>query len=509
MRLVVFLSVFLLSSCAGREIGTGTDTKSSSLAAAEAVLLLLEPSSVPPSEPPLARFTLEDSGKATRKNKYQRKGQPSSSRDARALALTQILRDRRSVSYKRDGRLVVGLLLPQTRFPALAKSMEQAARLALAQEDRFSRVKLMVRDSGEQPLRAQRSAAQLLSAKADILIGPVFSAQSLPVAAAADRARKPLLTFSNDEKVKGKFVYRFGLSVREQTAVALNDGLRRPPQAFYKEENKRHKGIDARWGTRVAVLVPQNGYGRLVVQESNAYLRSRGLAPERVDFLDNTLDYETLDGQIRNIADFDYRMLALARYRKHRRRVRAQLPQGSATTKEIDIELKKLEKQDTYGPPPFDILLLPEARREALQVVSSYLALYDIDAYRVGIYGLAPWGQMRNLSQEPQLRGSRFVFLKREGLENFEKNLRNYTGSKTAVHTLTALAFDATYTAATLGAQKGYVSREDLERPKGFSAAAGRFRLRADGEVQRIYEVREITRRGDKSLPSSQKNFLP
>ena len=347
----------------------------------------------------IARFTLEDSGKATRKNKYQRKGQPSSSRDARALALTQILRDRRSVSYKRDGRLVVGLLLPQTRFPALAKSMEQAARLALAQEDRFSRVKLMVRDSGEQPLRAQRSAAQLLSAKADILIGPVFSAQSLPVAAAADRARKPLLTFSNDEKVKGKFVYRFGLSVREQTAVALNDGLRRPPQAFYKEENKRHKGIDARWGTRVAVLVPQNGYGRLVVQESNAYLRSRGLAPERVDFLDNTLDYETLDGQIRNIADFDYRMLALARYRKYRRRARAQLPQGSATAEEIDIELKKLEKQDTYGPPPFDILLLPEARREALQVVSSYLALYDIDAYSANIYGLSTWGQMRNLWQ--------------------------------------------------------------------------------------------------------------
>ena len=511
MRLVVLLLVFLVSSCAGRGVGTSKDDKSpspQSLLPPEAVLLLLEPSPLPPSEPPLARFIAEGKDKSKR-GAGQSKGQADATRDARALALAQILRDRRKVSHKRDGRLVIGLLLPQKRFPALAKSMEQAAKLALSEEDRFSRVKLIVRDSGEQPSRARRSATQLLSQQADILIGPVFSAQSLPVAAVADRARKPLLTFSNDEKVEGKFVYRFGLSVREQTSIALQDGLRRPPQAFDKEQNKRHRGVQARWGTRVAVLVPQNGYGRLVVQASNAYLRSRGLAPDRVDFLDSTLDYETLGGQIRNIADFDYRMLALAQYKKQRRRVRAQLPQDSATGEQIDIELKKLEKQDTYGAPPFDILLLPEARQEALQVVSSYLALYDIDAYLVGIYGLASWGQMRNLSKEPQLRGSRFVFLKRTSLEDFAQRFQNYTGSQAAVHTLTVLAYDATQTAARLGAQKGYVSREDLERAKGFAAAAGRFRLRADGEVQRIYEVREITRRGDKTLASQQKNFLP
>ena len=503
MRFVVLLLVVLLSSCAGRGIGTGTDASSKLPSSTEAILLLLEPSANPPSEPPLASFMEEGKGKG------KGKGEESASRDNRALALAQILRDRRSVSYKRDGKLVVGLLLPQTRFPALAKSMEQAARLALSEEERFSRVKLLVRDSGEQPSRAQRSARQLLSQQVDILIGPVFADQSLPVAAAADRARKPLLTFSNDEKVVGKFVYRFGLSVREQTVVALKDGLERPPKAFFAEESKRHRASSARWGTRVAVLAPQNGYGRLVVQESNAYLRGRGLATERVDFLDSTLDYDTLDGQIRNIADFDYRQLALARYRKNRRRTRAQLPQDSQTAKEIDAELKKLAKQDTHGSPPFDILLLPEVRREALQVVSSYLALYDIDAYRVGIYGLAPWGQMRNLSKEPQLRGSRFVFLQRASMESFKKRFQNYTGSKTAIHTLIALAYDATQTAAILGAQKGYVSREDLERPKGFAAAAGRFRLRPDGDVQRIYEVREITRRGDESLSSSQKNFLP
>ena len=505
MRLVVLLSIFLLSSCAARETGTDRSSPSPSPLAREPVLLLLEPSSAPPSEPPLARFLDKSNDRATRGSK----GYASIAPDDRREALAQILRARKYVSYKRDGRLVVGLLLPQTRFPALAKSMEQAARLALAEEDRFARVKLVVRDSGESPGRAQRSATQLLSAQADILIGPVFAAQSLPIAAAADRARKPLLTFSNDEKVKGKFVYRFGLSIREQTAVALKDGLLRPPQAFFDEENERHRGIEARWGTRIAVLVPQNSYGRFVARESNFYLRRRGLAPERVDFLDSSLDYDTLDGQIRNIADFDYRMLALAQYRKQRRRLRAQLPQSSLTGQEIDEEMKKLEKQDTYGPPPFDILLLPEARQEALQVVSSYLALYDIDAYRVSIYGLAPWGRMRNLWQEPQLRGSRFVFLERENLEEFEKRFQNYTGSKSAVHTLTVLAYDATKTAAMLGAQKGYVSREGLEREKGFTAAAGRFRLRADGEVQRIYEIREITQRGDKTLPSTQKEFLP
>ena len=504
MRLVVLLSVFLLASCAGRDV---SERSSPQPLPKEAVLLLLEPSALPPAEPPLTRFLVEDDEDNKDIAAHQGKDK-AQTRDARALALAQILRARKSVSYKRDGKLVIGLLLPQTRFPVLAKGMEQAARLALSEEG-FSNIKLMVRDSGIQPLRAQRSANQLLSQRADILIGPVFAAQSLPVAAAADRARRPLLVFSNDEKVKGKFVYRFGLSVREQTSVALKDSLLRPPQAFHRQAAKRHKGVEARWGTRVAVLVPQNDYGRIVARESHAYLSSRGLAPERVDFLDNSLDYDTLDGQIRNIADFDYRKLALARYRKQRRRALAELPQGSTVAEEIAVELKKLEKQDTYGTPPFDILLLPEVRREKLQVVSSYLALYDIDADRIGIYGLAPWGQMRNLSQEPQLRGSRFVFLPRASLEAFKERFRSYAGNKAAFHTLTALAFDAVQTAARLGAKKGYVSRKDLERQKGFSAAAGRFRLRADGEVQRIYEVREITRRGDRSLPSSQKGFLP
>ncbi len=522
MRVGFLLStIFLLSSlivgCAGR---SGDQTLLASKLKAqqkgEGDLVMLSPNSSAPAEPPLSDFFPKGGKQASSDARGSRLGdeQLSSYAQRKAAARREILRKRKKVSYNRDGRLEIGLLLPKKRFPALASRMEQAARFALTQDSNFSSVNLLVRDSGVTASHAQRAAARLFSSGADVIIGPVFASHSHPVSVVANKSRRPMISFSNDRDVRGNFTYRFGLSVGEQTAIALADGLARPTKAFSEDvSRKRHVGSAsndwAKLGGRVAIIAMADDYGRLVVAEGNAYLRSRGLTAERVDFLDKKISYDVVDGEIRHISDYDYRQLALSKYRKRLRRKRASVEELSLAAQDIDTELKILEKQDTYGRPPFDVLLLPQSDRESLQVVSSYLALYDIDSYNVNIYGLSTWGQMGKLWREPQLQGSRYVFPARASLADFTRRFHAYVKSSPSLHILAALSYDATLTAARLGARVGFVSREALERKEGFTGAAGRFRFRPDGDVQRVYEVREITRQGDKTLARSQKNFLP
>ena len=522
MRVVFLLStVFLLSSlvfgCAGRSSDQSLlSSKLKTQQKSERDLVMLSPDLSAPSEPPLSDFFAHIGKQTFSRSDAESRGDGllSLSAQRKALALQEILRKRKKVSYKRDGRLVIGLLLPQKSFPALANRMEQAARFALKQDSNFSSVKLFVRDSGTASSQVERAAASLFSSGADIIIGPIFASQSHPASVVATRSRRPMISFSNDSEVRGDFAYRFGLSVGEQTTVALADGLSRPPKAFSENvSRKRHAGSASddwvNFGRRVAIIAMSDVYGHLVAAEGNAYLRSRGLSAERVDFLDKRLSYEVVDGEIRNIADYDYRQLALSKRRKNLRSKRAAVDELSLTAQNINKELKLLEKQDTYGAPPFDILLLPQSSRESLQVVSSYLALYDIDSYSVNIYGLSTWGQMSKLWREPQLQGSRYVFPARASLADFTQRFHSYIGSSPSLHILTALAYDATLTAARLGARAGFVTREALERKEGFVGAAGRFRFRPDGDVQRVYEIREITREGDKTLARAQKNFLP
>ena len=522
MRVVFLLStIFLLSSlvfgCAGRSGDQALlSHKGKVQHKGERDLVMLSPSLSAPSEPPLSEFLARGGkqGFSESKGSLREDGLLSRSAQHKALALQEILRKRKKVSYKRDGRLVIGLLLPKERFPALSNRMEQAARFALTRDSNFSSVDLFVRDSGVTASHAQRAAARLFSSGADIIIGPIFASQSNPASLAATKSRRPMISFSNDSDVRGDFTYRFGLSVGEQTAVALADGLARPTKAFSEDvSRKRHVGSAsddwAKFGSRVAIIAMSDAYGRLVVSEGNAYLRSRGLSAERVDFLDKNLSYDVVDGQIRHISEYDYRQLALSKYRKHLRSERASVGELSLTGQSIDEELKLLEKQDTHGPPPFHILLLPQSSRETLQVVSSYLALYDIDSYNVNIYGLSTWGQMSKLWREPQLRGSRYVFPVRANLADFTSRFHSYLGSSPPLHILAALSYDATFTAALLGARAGFVTRAALERKEGFVGAAGKFRFRPDGDVQRVYEIREITSQGDKTLARRQKDFLP
>jgi hypothetical protein len=106
----------------------------------------------------------------------------------------------------------VALLVPRSGpndAPALSQSLENAARLAIA-DLQGARIDLRVYDTAGQPQQAANAAIQAVQDGAKVIIGPVF-AQS---AAAAGRAVAPrginVLSFSNNTAIAGGNVFVLG-----------------------------------------------------------------------------------------------------------------------------------------------------------------------------------------------------------------------------------------------------------------------------------------------------------
>jgi ABC-type branched-subunit amino acid transport system substrate-binding protein len=144
----------------------------------------------------------------------------------------------------------VGVILPfdnaSASVRALAKSMLQAAELALYDSGNRTIVLMTAEDSGA-PADAAAAATKLLNEGAEIIIGPLFSGSVEAVAPIARDRGVPVLAFSTDRKVAGNGVYL--LSFQPETEV------------------KRIVAYAASQGrTKIGALIPQTPYGDVVEQ---------------------------------------------------------------------------------------------------------------------------------------------------------------------------------------------------------------------------------------------------
>jgi ABC-type branched-subunit amino acid transport system substrate-binding protein len=116
----------------------------------------------------------------------------------------------------------VALLVPRTapnEGPALSQSLENAARLAIA-DLQGARIDLRVYDTAGQPQQAANAAVQAVQDGAKVIIGPVF-AQDAAAAGRAVAARGiNVLSFSNNTAIAGGNVFVLG-NTFENTADRL------------------------------------------------------------------------------------------------------------------------------------------------------------------------------------------------------------------------------------------------------------------------------------------------
>ena len=144
---------------------------------------------------------------------------------------------------------------------ALGRSMERAALMAQAPNDRPA---LLVFDSGDTPQGAMAAARAARRDHAAILIGPVFAGQvpgvlAIAAAGAAAGAAVPVLTFSNDAALTDHGAFVFGITARQSVTAILRYAASRGVRRIGLAAGTTGAGWDAQLAVAATALAPGLG----------------------------------------------------------------------------------------------------------------------------------------------------------------------------------------------------------------------------------------------------------
>ncbi len=163
------------------------------------------------------------------------------------------------------------LLVPMTgQAGAVGQSLFNAAQLALFEVggDAFS---IQPFDTKGTPEGAVKAAESATAQGADILLGPLFSADVKAAAPLAVQAGTPMVSFTTDRSAAGNGVFVLGFLPRSQVARVVG--------------HARAHGI-----SRFAVLAPDNDYGRTMANAYQAVVTGSGAMVTRAEFYDPRAD---------------------------------------------------------------------------------------------------------------------------------------------------------------------------------------------------------------------------
>ena len=359
----------------------------------------------------------------------------------------------------------IGILLPLSGHrKLLGRELLDAAQIAvfdLADEDFI----IFPFDTKGTESGAAAAAEEAVRLGVDLILGPLLANSVRAVRPVAASFGVSVVAFSNSHEVAGDGVFILGFVPQQQVNAIVDYAV--------------EKGL-----YRYAVLAPNDAYGREVVASLKRASAKREAEIVRLEYYDPAAT--DFSQPAKAIADYDRRHKALL---ERRAELKARDDQNSKRA------LKKLEKLDTLGDVDFDAVLLP-GRGQQLKAIASLLSFYDVDQPAVRLLGLSNWAQTANIETEPSLNLSWYAAPPRDEREKFFRRYREYYGRPPAA--IASLAYDATALAIVLAkSQPGLAfSRKRLLQPYGFLGVDGLFRLRSEGVAERVFEIREVTRKG-------------
>ena len=125
---------------------------------------------------------------------------------------THLRQDRSVVSTSK----LVGFLVPLSgRGSVLGEAMLNAAQMALF-ENFDQETQLIIRDTKGTPEGATAAATFLISAGADVIVGPLFNTSVRSVAPLTRSTSIPMIVFSNDITVAGEGIHVFGFTPEQE-----------------------------------------------------------------------------------------------------------------------------------------------------------------------------------------------------------------------------------------------------------------------------------------------------
>lgn len=354
---------------------------------------------------------------------------------------------------------------------ALGAALSNAAQLAVF-DTADDQLELLPIDTKGTAQGAEAALATALDQGADIILGPVFSAEVKAIAPLARERGIPVISFTTDKSALGKGIFTLGFLPESQVKTVIDQA---------QTDGRR----------RIGILAPDNDLGHAIAEAAKIEIAKNGGQLVRLQF------YPVGDNDLRVVAqqfaDYAHRKVTLAH------------------DKDLLSGRKGQATPADQAAMPYDAVLLPDEGVK-LKSLASLLTFYGLDPGPVKFLGTLRWDDPV-LAQEPTLEGSWFAAVPEGPLGAFQAHYTKAFGTlPKPMVTFAGGAYDGVALAALLakkGKSEGGVTLANLTDPQGFAGVDGLFRLLPDGSADRGLAVREMIKGGTREAFPPPERFAP
>ena len=359
-----------------------------------------------------------------------------------------------------NNEIKVGVLLPLSgKYSYVGESILDSMQLVVS-ENKNLNIELIIKDTKANPERAKKEARNLIEKNVEIILGPFFSSSLESITNIAKYNKIPIISFSNDYKIKDQGIYLMGFEPEKQ--------IKRVTEYVIKRNYKRY-----------AALLPNTNYGKRMLYSYRNILKNYQIPLSKVELYDPKK--KKFEKHIQNLVGLD--------------------------------ESPKIEKDQETGENPldnfdpgFDVLLVIESGPD-LKHISALLTYYGVDLPKIKLIGTGEWLE-KNIGSEPGLVGAWFASPNPKLWDDFEKKFFNIYKYKPI--RLSSLGHDsiiAVTTVSKLRESQKFLYK-DFQNKYGFTGIDGKFRFLPDGTVERNLAIIEIRDKKFKIQKQANNNFF-
>ena len=172
-------------------------------------------------------------------------------------------------------KIKIGVLLPLTGDKKnVGRLILNALEIGIFQNKKAD-IELIIKDTKADPLITIEVFNELLELNVKNFIGPLFASSLLAIDDTIKNNKVNVFALTNNTNMAGENVWVFGIDPQQQAKkiaqFALDEG--------YKE---------------IALLLPNNQYGSLILETINETLARSNLKTKRVEFFDNNIDSQVV-----------------------------------------------------------------------------------------------------------------------------------------------------------------------------------------------------------------------
>lgn len=386
-----------------------------------------------------------------------------------------------AVSESEQVATTVAIMLPLTGAEEDAgKALLRAATMALF--DAYDpTLKIVPLDTEGDPVLAEQRAKEAVEMGANIVLGPLLSANVSAVSALLAAANIPMIGFTNDSTAAGPGRLIMGFLPEAEVKRVVDHAIGAGMQTY-------------------GALIPMGRYGDRIRTAFGDAAAGSNIVVEAIESYPP--DADALFEPVKR----------LARYDERRDDVRREVRFLRALRDDVTDEIaEKLEDAEVMEGVNFDAVLVPEGGA-MMRTLAPLLPFYEIDPNRVKLLGTGLWNDEALLG-EPPLQGAWFAAPDPVEAERFLSRYEALYGE--VPPRIATLAYDAMSLVAMLARTEqepeaggtGLANQqaakvdsrfavEHFLRPEGFKGVDGLFRFLPDGTTERALAVLEINRRG-------------